>query len=122
MEMSAKTGISVKWPVSLLLVIWFRLGSEINRRALTFPSAALEQAWKLWLSCDILSCSQTAAALIFPTAAVIFHTCVAAELPAAPNPSVTDLQSLLKHRGSDVQLMLQQIFFFFPELMEIEEG
>lgn len=77
--------------------------------------ASLEVMVELW-------CSQTAAALIFPTAAVIFHTCVAAELPAAPNPSVTDLQSPLKQCGSDVRLMLRQIIFFFPELMEIEEG
>lgn len=64
--------------------------------------ASLEVMVELW-------CRQTAAALIFPTAAVIFHTCVAAEWPAAPDPSVTDLQSL-------------QIFSFSPELMEIEEG
>lgn len=69
-----------------------------------------------------LWCSQTAAALIFPTAAVIFHTCVAAELPAAPKPSVTDLQSLLKQCGSGGRLMLRHIIFFFPELMGIEEG
>lgn len=73
--------------------------------------ASLEVPVELW-------CSQTAAALIFPPAAVVFHTCVA----AAPNPSVTDLQSLLKQCGSDVRLMLRQIVLFCPELMGIEEG
>lgn len=68
--------------------------------------ASLEVLVELW-------CSQ-----MFPAAAVIFTPV----WPSAPNPSVTDLRSLLKQCGSDVRLMLRQIILFFPELVEIEEG
>lgn len=64
-----------------------------------------------------LWCSQMAAASIFPPPAVIFQHCVAAELPAAPNPSVTESPPAPpKKCGID-----SEDYFYFPELTEIEE-
>lgn len=89
-----KRGISVKMPVSLLSALWFRPGPEINVNVpLGCPGASPGVRVELW-------CSQKAAALISPTAAVVLHTREAAESPAAPGPSVTDLQSLPEQRGS----------------------
>lgn len=57
------------------------------------------------------------AASIFPPPAVIFQYCVAAELPAAPNPSITESPAPPKKYG----IGASADYFYFPELMEIEE-